>query len=93
MGLHVSGAFPSFLHWTTSGEAILVIMPGGITVFPGPLAGTALLLLLSDRITNITGHHGLVLGTLLLAIVLGLRKGLLDFAAENWRERRGEGRA
>ena len=37
----------------------------------GPLAGTALLLLLSDRITNITGHHGLVLGTLLLAIVLG----------------------
>ena len=79
MSLYVSGAFPTFLYWTTSGEAIFMIMLGGITVFLGPLAGTAIFLVLNDRITNITEHHGLVMGSILLVLVLGLRKGLLDY--------------
>lgn len=89
MSLYVSGAFPTFLYWTTSGEAIFMIMLGGITVFLGPLAGAAIFLLLNDWITNITEHHGLVLGSILLLLVLGLRKGLLDFAVDAWRERQG----
>ncbi|MBX6741204.1 MAG: branched-chain amino acid ABC transporter permease [Acetobacteraceae bacterium] len=89
MSLYVSGAFPTFLYWTTSGEAIFMIMLGGITVFLGPLAGAAIFLLLNDWITNITEHHGLVLGSILLVLVLGLRKGLLDFAVDAWRERQG----
>lgn len=88
MSLYVSGAFPTFLYWTTSGEAIFMIMLGGITVFLGPLAGTAIFLVLNDRITNITEHHGLVMGSILLVLVLGLRKGLLDYVVDAWRERR-----
>jgi branched-chain amino acid transport system permease protein len=88
MSLYVSGAFPTFLFWTTSGEAIFMIMLGGIGVFLGPIAGAAIFLFLSDRITTVTEHHGLVFGTILLILVLGLRKGLLDFAVETWRERR-----
>jgi len=36
MSLYVSGAFPSFAFWTTSGEAIFMIMLGGISMFLGP---------------------------------------------------------
>lgn len=89
MSLYVSGAFPSFAFWTTSGEAIFMIMLGGVSVFLGPLVGTAIFLLLNDWITAVTEHHGLFLGIILLIIVLGLRKGLLDFAVEHWRARRG----
>ncbi len=88
MSLYVSGAFPTFLYWTTSGEAIFMIMLGGMTVFLGPLAGAALFLVLNDRITNLTEHHGLVMGSILLVLVLVLRKGMLDYIAEVWRERR-----
>jgi branched-chain amino acid transport system permease protein len=87
MSLYVSGAFPSFLYWTTSGEAIFMIMLGGIQVFLGPVVGAALFLFLSDRITAFTEHHGLVFGTILLLLVLGLRKGLLDFLVDAWRAR------
>ena len=89
MSLYVSGAFPSFAFWAQSGEVIFMIMLGGVTVFLGPLVGTAIFLLLNDWITALTEHHGLFLGVILLIIVLGLRKGLLDFAVEHWRARKG----
>ena len=89
MSLYVSGAFPSFAFWTTSGEAIFMIMLGGVSVFLGPLVGTAIFLMLNDWITAVTEHHGLFFGIILLVIVLGLRKGLLDFAVEYWRARKG----
>ncbi|MDB5413934.1 MAG: inner-rane translocator [Rubritepida sp.] len=89
MSLYVSGAFPSFAFWTTSGEAIFMIMLGGVSVFLGPLVGTAIFLLLNDWITALTEHHGLFMGTILLILVLGLRKGLLDFIMEHWRARKG----
>ncbi len=85
MSLYVSGAFPSFAFWTTSGEAIFMIMLGGIQVFLGPLAGAAIFLLLNDWITAVTEHHGLFMGAILLVIVLGFRKGLLDVVVE-WRK-------
>lgn len=89
MSLYVSGAFPSFGYWTTSGEAIFMIMLGGISVFLGPLVGTGIFLLLNDRITALTDHHGLYMGIILLILVLGLRKGLLDFVMDHWRSRKG----
>ena len=89
MSLYVSGAFPSFAFWAQSGEVIFMIMLGGVTVFLGPLVGTAIFLLLNDWITALTEHHGLFLGAILLVIVLGFRKGLLDFAVEHWRARKG----
>lgn len=88
MSLYVSGAFPTFLYWTTSGEALFMIMLGGIGTFLGPLVGAAAFLFISDRITGFTEHHGLFFGAVLLLLVLGLRKGMLDWAVEAWRSRR-----
>ncbi len=88
MALFVSGAFPDFAYWTISGEAIFMIMLGGLTVFLGPLFGAVMLLLLNDIVTKMTSHYGIVLGAVILLFALGLRKGVLDFAADIWRDRR-----
>lgn len=91
MSLFVSGAFPDFAYWTISGEAIFMIMLGGITVFLGPLVGAVMLLLMNDIVTKFTSHYGLVLGTVILLFALGLRKGLLDFVVDFWRDRASAG--
>ena len=87
MSLYVSGAYPNFAFWSTSGDAIFMVMLGGLTVFLGPLFGAVVFLLLNDNITRMTDHHGIVMGIVLLVIVLGLRKGFLDLLDEWWQAR------
>jgi branched-chain amino acid transport system permease protein len=78
LALFVSGAYPEFGFWTTSGEAIFMLMLGGTQLFLGPLAGALLLEALNHYITIYTEYHGLVLGVVILVIVLGLRGGIAD---------------
>ena len=66
ISLFVSSAYPDFAYWTISGEAVFMIMLGGIGVFFGPLVGAALLLLLNDLVTKFTEHYSLVLGMVIL---------------------------
>ncbi|MEO8166308.1 MAG: branched-chain amino acid ABC transporter permease [Betaproteobacteria bacterium] len=84
MSLFVSSAYPDFVYWTVSGEAIFMILLGGMNVFLGPLAGAGILLLLNDMVTKFTQHYSLVLGIVILFFALGLRKGLLGFIVDLW---------
>lgn len=88
MALFVSGAYPEFVNWTMSGEAIFMIMLGGLSTFIGPTVGAVILSLLNDVITRGTEHHGLVLGCVILLFALGFRKGVTDFVADWFRVRR-----
>ena len=88
LSLFVSGAYPNFGFWTTSGEAIFMILLGGSNVFLGPLVGTAILRILNDVAVSYTTHTDLVLGIVILVLVLGLRKGPLDLIAERLENRR-----
>ena len=78
LALFASGAYPDFAFWTTSGEAIFMLMLGGTQMFLGPLLGAVLLEALNHYITIWTEYHGLVLGLVILAITLGLRRGIAD---------------
>ncbi len=82
MALFSAGAYPSFAFWTNSGDAIFMIMLGGMNVFVGPILGAVILQILNDFVTHYTSHYGLFLGLLILTIVLGFRRGLLDFLFE-----------
>jgi len=84
MSLFVSSAYPDFAYWTISGEAVFMILLGGMNVFLGPLAGAGILLLLNDLVTRFTEHYSLVLGIVILFFALGLRKGLLGFVVDVW---------
>jgi branched-chain amino acid transport system permease protein len=85
MALFVSGAFPDFSYWTMSGEAVFMIMMGGLNVFVGPVVGAALLLTFNDVITRTTEYHGLALGLVVLLFALGFKRGITDFIAQLWR--------
>ena len=88
LALFASGAYPDFAYWTMSGEAIFMIMLGGSLVFVGPLIGAVVLETLNHFVTIWTEHHGLVLGAIILVAVLGCRRGIGDFAYEQWAGRR-----
>jgi branched-chain amino acid transport system permease protein len=88
MSLFVSSAYPDFAYWTISGEAVFMILMGGISVFFGPLVGAVMLLLLNDVVTRVTEHYSLMLGIIILCFALGLRKGLLGFVLWAWARRR-----
>jgi branched-chain amino acid transport system permease protein len=91
LALFVSGAYPEFGFWTTSGEAIFMILLGGSQLFIGPVIGAVLLRLIEHFVTIYTEHHGLVLGVVILAIVLGLKQGI-GGSVFDWLERRRDAR-
>ena len=68
-----------------SGEAVFMIMMGGVNVFVGPLVGSALLLTFNDVITRTTEYHGLALGVVVLVFALGFKRGITDFIGQGWR--------
>ena len=80
MGLYVSGAYPNFAFWTMSGEGLFMIMLGGAQVFLGPAVGAALMIVLDSIVNTYTGHHGIVIGGIILFTVLILRRGALEYA-------------
>lgn len=82
--LFVSGAYPELADWPNSGQAIFAVMLGGINSFLGPVLGAMILLALNDVVTRFTEYHGLVLGLVILAFALGLRRGVLDFLRLAW---------
>jgi branched-chain amino acid transport system permease protein len=85
--LFVSGAYPELADWPNSGQAIFAVMLGGVNTFLGPVLGAMILLALNDVVQRFTEYHGLVLGIVILAFALGLRRGVLDFLLIAWGKR------
>jgi branched-chain amino acid transport system permease protein len=52
------------------------------------MLGAIMLLLMNDFVTKLTSHYGLVLGVVILLFALGLRKGVLDYLADIWHDRK-----
>jgi branched-chain amino acid transport system permease protein len=68
---------PSILHWTRSGEIMMMVILGGIGTLIGPVFGAAAYLLLESVLSHWTQHWPALLGLLLIVIVLGSKSGLL----------------
>jgi branched-chain amino acid transport system permease protein len=85
------------LHWTTSGTAVLMTVLGGMGTLWGGAVGAAIVLLLEDSLSSVTEAPGVVTGAILVAIVLGFRRGLLPAllraTAVLWARRPRAGRA
>ena len=90
MALLVSGAFPDFTYWTMSGEAVFMVLMGGVGTFIGPVLGAALLLGFNDVITRVTEYHGLALGAIILLFALVFKHGITDFIVQGWQRLTGK---
>lgn len=68
---------PDMLHWTKSGEVILMSILGGVSSFFGPLMGAAVILFIEDMIGKYTEFWEIWIGGIMLAIVIFFPRGVI----------------
>ena len=68
---------PSIMHWTRSGEILMMVILGGIGTLFGPVLGAAAYLLLESVLSRWSEHWQAILGPLLITVVLFSKSGLL----------------
>ena len=67
------------LHWTTSGEVVVMNITGGMATLFGPVVGAVSIILLRDIISNYTDAWSLFMGLIFMAAVFGFRDGIVGF--------------
>src|SRR6202030_3232303 len=67
---------PAMMHWTRSGDLIVMVVLGGMGSLFGPLLGAVALLVLEEALSRVTEHWQIILGPLLLLLVLFARGGI-----------------
>lgn len=76
MANHLRFVSPDMMHWTKSGELMMMVILGGSGTLLGPLLGAAALVLLETLLAAQTENWQLYLGFILLAIVMQRGGGL-----------------
>lgn len=77
-GLYVpfqSVANPELLHWTVSGELVVMVLLGGLGTFWGPMVGAGLVVLLEDRLGGVASWE-VILGGLFVGVVIFAPRGI-----------------
>jgi branched-chain amino acid transport system permease protein len=72
---------PALLHWTRSGELLVMVILGGMGTLVGPVLGAIALLLGEDLLAIFTEHWQLYLGPFLILVVLTTRRGIYGLIA------------
>jgi branched-chain amino acid transport system permease protein len=67
---------PSVMHWTRSGDLIIMIVLGGMQTLVGSIVGAFALLGLERQVSAVTIHWQIVVGLLLIGVSLFLQEGL-----------------
>ena len=67
---------PDLMHWTTSGELLIMCVLGGSGTILGPVLGAFALIGLEATLNTWTEHWQAILGPLLVLMVLAFRGGL-----------------
>ena len=81
---------PAIMHWTRSGEIMMMVILGGMGSLFGPVLGAALYLLLETLLSGATEHWQAILGPILVLVVLFSRSGFFGMLTG---ERTARGRA
>ncbi|MFC6490765.1 branched-chain amino acid ABC transporter permease [Nitratireductor sp. GCM10026969] len=69
-------ASPDMLHWTKSGELMIMVILGGVGTLFGPVIGAAVFLVLESMLASWTEHWQLGVGLVLLFVVLYTQGGV-----------------
>jgi branched-chain amino acid transport system permease protein len=72
---------PGLMHWTRSGEILVMVLLGGMGTLFGPVLGAAALLLVEEVLSIYTEHWMVYLGPFLILVVLFARRGLYGWLA------------
>ncbi|MES9960897.1 MAG: branched-chain amino acid ABC transporter permease [Sedimenticola sp.] len=67
---------PGLMHWTQSGEILVMVLLGGMGTLFGPVLGAVALLLMEEILSAYTEHWMVFLGPFLILVVLFAKRGL-----------------
>lgn len=67
---------PAFLSWQQSGQALVIVILGGMGTLYGPVIGAFVLIVLEDVAAGLTEHWLLFIGLFVIAVVLLLPRGI-----------------
>jgi branched-chain amino acid transport system permease protein len=67
---------PAMMHWTRSGDLIVMVVLGGMGSLFGPLFGAVTFLMLEEILSSWTEYWKIVFGPILLLVVLFARGGI-----------------
>ena len=75
--MHTQFITPQLLHWTTSGEVLIMVILGGLGTLIGPIIGAAIVILLRHELSSYTDYWGFWLGLFLIAMVMSRANGVV----------------
>ena len=78
-------ADPMGLHYSLSGEIVIMTVMGGMRAFWGPLVGAAVFVVLQDYISSMTVNWMSFIGLIFVLVVLFFPRGLLGMLAPEGR--------
>ncbi|WP_428929419.1 branched-chain amino acid ABC transporter permease [Marinibacterium sp. SX1] len=84
---HIMYISPGLLGWTVSGEALVVVILGGLGTLVGPLVGAAAFVLLKHEVSALTSYWHLVVGLVLIAVVMSRANGIFGWVEARWGDR------
>jgi len=73
---HTDFISPAIMHWTRSGDLIVMAVLGGMGSVAGPVIGAVALLVLEEALSRVTEYWPIILGPLILLVVLYARGGI-----------------
>jgi branched-chain amino acid transport system permease protein len=73
---HTNFISPALMHWTRSGDLIVMVVLGGLGSLFGPLIGAAAFLVLEEGLSRLTEYPALILGPLLLLVAIYVNGGI-----------------
>jgi branched-chain amino acid transport system permease protein len=73
---HTNFISPAMMHWTRSGDLIVMAVLGGMQTMFGPLIGAVTYLLLEEGLSRVTEFPNLILGPVLLLVAIAFHGGI-----------------
>jgi branched-chain amino acid transport system permease protein len=73
---HTDFISPAMMHWTRSGDLIVMVVLGGMQAMFGPLIGALAFLVLEEGLSRLTEYSNLILGPLLLVVAISIHGGI-----------------
>ena len=67
---------PAIMHWSRSGEVIIMVILGGMGSLFGAVLGAAVYVILEHELSALTAHWLVILGPLLIFVVLFAKRGV-----------------
>lgn len=87
---HTQFISPGLLSWTVSGEALVVVILGGLGTLVGPVLGAVLFVVLKHEVSAITPYWHAIVGLILIAVVMSRANGVFGFVEARMAARKAQ---